>query len=139
MRAMNFAILFAVAVTTGAMTQELMAQEVMAQDESHAKSQHELFSLPQLTVGGDRMHRCDGIKAGSKEAFACLNQQLQEQVNSVSPAVPTVPVDAQSTDLKVGTVNISAVKQQYGQNFGVSVVPYRPSLSFAAPPMAGRH
>jgi hypothetical protein len=27
-----------------------------------------------------------------------------------------------------GVVNMPAVKQQYGQNFGVSVIPYRPPL-----------
>jgi hypothetical protein len=67
-----------------------------------------------------------------------LNRQLQEQVNGVKPAVPTAPLNASSTDIKVGTVNMSAVKQQYGPNFGVSVVPYRQPTTFAAPPLRGR-
>ena len=38
----------------------------------------------------------------------------------------TPPIDAKSQDLKVGVVNIPAVQQQYGRNFGVSAFPYRP-------------
>jgi hypothetical protein len=77
-------------------------------------------------------HR-DNVKAGSSAALACLNQQLQGKVDSVNPGTPTAPIDAKSSDLKVGTVNLSAVKQQYGKNYGVSVVPYRPNLVPGAP------
>jgi hypothetical protein len=35
------------------------------------------------------------------------------------------PIDARSSDTKLGIVNIPAVQQQYGSNFGRSVVPFR--------------
>lgn len=35
-------------------------------------------------------------------------------------------IDARSSDLKKGVVNLPAVQQQYGKNFGRSVIPYRP-------------
>lgn len=41
------------------------------------------------------------------------------------------PVDAKSQDIKVGVVNVPAVQQQYGRNFGVSVIPYRPARFYA--------
>ncbi|HEX3506703.1 MAG TPA: hypothetical protein VHU22_25250 [Xanthobacteraceae bacterium] len=57
---------------------------------------------------------------------------MQQQVNNVNPVTPSAPLSAGSTDIKVGIVNMSAVKQQYGQNFGVSAIPYRPALSFGS-------
>jgi hypothetical protein len=56
----------------------------------------------------------------------------------VNPSMPAAPLDASSPDLKVGTVNIPAVQQQYGKNFGVSVMPYRPPPPIYNVPM-GRH
>jgi hypothetical protein len=56
----------------------------------------------------------------------------------VNPSMPAAPLDASSPDLKVCTVNIPAVQQQYGKNFGVSVMPYRPPPPICDVPM-GRH
>ena len=68
----------------------------------------------------------------------CLNRKLREQADRVNPSMPAAPLDASSPDLKVGTVNIPAVQQQYGKNFGVSVMPYRPPPPIYNVPM-GRH
>jgi hypothetical protein len=44
------------------------------------------------------------------------------------------PIDERSLDTKVGVVNIPGAQQQYGKNFGVSVVPQRPAPPvFSAP------
>ena len=56
----------------------------------------------------------------------CLNDQLKAKVDEVNPTLTTPPIDAKSSDLKVGTVNVPGVQQQYGKNFGKSVIPYRP-------------
>ncbi|ABD06935.1 conserved hypothetical protein [Rhodopseudomonas palustris HaA2] len=77
--------------------------------------------------------RCGDGAVGNDRALSCLNQRLKRTVDQVNPVMNTPPIDARSSDLKVGTVNIPAVQQQYGSNFGISVVPYRPNLSFPSP------
>ncbi|OKO67645.1 hypothetical protein AC628_38550 [Bradyrhizobium sp. NAS96.2] len=57
-----------------------------------------------------------------------MNERLKKQVDQVNPPVTnTPPIDAKSSDIKVGVVNVPAVQQQYGRNFGVSAFPYRPA------------
>jgi hypothetical protein len=82
---------------------------------------------------------CKGDGSAADKGFGCLNQKLKNQVDqaSLNAGIPSAPLDAKSTDLKVGVVNVPAVQQQYGKNFGVSVVPYRPPQIFSAP--LGRH
>jgi hypothetical protein len=57
---------------------------------------------------------------------AVSTSQLKRKVDQVNPIQNLPPLDARSQDIKVGTVNIPGVQQQYGQNFGHSVFPYRP-------------
>jgi hypothetical protein len=59
------------------------------------------------------------------QSLGCLNEKLRAKVDEVNPTLTTPPIDAKSSDLKVGTVNVPGV-QQHGKNFGKSVVPYRP-------------
>jgi hypothetical protein len=143
MRTFGLAIVAATAITAASAA---MAQSNNAQD----KAQKQSVPLPQITIGGHQgttgpapegngSGQCGTPQAGSDQSFACLNQRLQSQVNAVNPTNPGAPIDASSSDLKVGTVNMSAVKQQYGRNFGVSAVPYRPAMTFGAAPMGGRH
>lgn len=69
--------------------------------------------------------RCGDAAAG--QSLDCINARLRKQVDQVNPPVTnTPPIDAKSQDLKVGVVNVPAVQQQYGRNFGVSAFPYRP-------------
>lgn len=68
-----------------------------------------------------------GERCGDAASLGCINERLKKQVDQVNPPVTnTPPFDAKSQDLKVGVVNIPAVQQQYGRNFGVSAFPYRP-------------
>lgn len=68
-----------------------------------------------------------GERCGDAASLGCINERLRKQVDQVNPPVTnTPPIDAKSQDLKVGVVNIPAVQQQYGRNFGVSAFPYRP-------------
>ncbi len=111
---------------------------------SPAMAEEKTIPLPQITIGGEptlsgsETHsfgsdQCGAVPAGSSHAFDCLNRQLRQEVDRVNPGVPSAPIDANSSDLKVGLVNMPAVKQQYGQNFGISVVPYRPQMIYGAP------
>jgi hypothetical protein len=71
---------------------------------------------------------CVQVKVTGQTAspFNCLNQQLQQQVQGPAPAVP-LPLGATSQSNAVGTFNRTGVAEQYGQNFGTSVTPYRPA------------
>lgn len=70
---------------------------------------------------------CVEVEIGSAKAYDCLNTHLKEQVERVKPVPNIPPIDARSPDIDLGIVNIPAVRQQYGKNFGVSVVPQRPT------------
>jgi hypothetical protein len=70
---------------------------------------------------------CADAEIGSSRAMDCLNQKLRDKVDSVNPVTNAPPLDARSPDTKVGVVNIPGVKEQYGKNFGVSAVPFRPA------------
>jgi hypothetical protein len=70
--------------------------------------------------------RCEASGTGGDHSLGCLNEQLKRKVDQVNPIQNLPPLDARSQDIKVGTVNIPGVQQQYGQNFGHSVFPYRP-------------
>jgi len=76
---------------------------------------------------GGRFERCVDVIIGSETSFGCLNERLKQQVNRVNPPVTnTPPIDAKSQDVKVGVVNVPAVQEQFGKNFGVSAFPFRP-------------
>lgn len=72
--------------------------------------------------------RCVDVQIGNDGAFACLNQKLRREVDRVNPLIDLPPLDARSPDVRVGNVNEAAVRQQYGSNYGRSVIPYRPPL-----------
>jgi hypothetical protein len=68
------------------------------------------------------------VQVGGARSYKCLNDKLEREVKRVNPPANVPPVDARSSDLKVGVVNTPAVRQQYGRTYGVSVIPYRPPL-----------
>ncbi|QUS42279.1 hypothetical protein RPMA_06060 [Tardiphaga alba] len=70
--------------------------------------------------------RCVDVEAGGARSYGCLNETLKRDVDKVNPSLNLPPLDARSSDTKLGIVNIPAVQQQYGQNFGRSIVPFRP-------------
>lgn len=82
---------------------------------------------------------CVDITPGGAQSFGCINQMLKKKVDQTNPpTMNTPPIDAKSSDLKTGVVNIPGVQQQYGQNFGKSVVPYRPPPAVFSSPIAPR-
>jgi hypothetical protein len=87
-----------------------------------------------------KVERCVDVTIGHEDSLGCMNEELRQQVDKVNPPVlNTPPIDAGSQDLKVGTVNIPAVQQQYGKNFGVSAVPFRPPPPVFAAPVGAPH
>ncbi len=110
----------------------LLAAPCEAQNASPAKDG--------ITIGGEppplTVHqRCVDVEIGGDKSIGCLNEQLKRQVDQVNPGPANIPpLDAKSQDLKVGVVNTSAVKQQYGKNYGISAYPYRPPpLIYSSP------
>ncbi|MCP3401771.1 hypothetical protein [Bradyrhizobium sp. CCGB20] len=77
--------------------------------------------------------RCVDVQIGNESAFGCINQQLKREVNKVNPSLNLPPVDARSSDVRVGNANEAAVRQQYGSNYGRSAVPFRPSAPTVVP------
>jgi hypothetical protein len=83
-----------------------------------------------MATSGDKPERCTDDASAQPRTLNCINESLRRKVDAVNPLGNQAPIDARSSDLKVGTVNIPAVRQQYGDNFGRSVVPYRPTAVF---------
>jgi len=85
---------------------------------------------------GRKFERCVDVGIGSEQSMGCINEKLKREVDRVNPPVTnTPPIDARSPDLKVGVVNVPAVQQQYGKNFGVSAFPFRPPPPVFSGPM----
>jgi hypothetical protein len=66
------------------------------------------------------------VNGEAPSAYNCLNQQLQQEVLGTSTANPKLPLSASSGPNQVGTFNEQSLREQYGQNFGKSAIPYRP-------------
>jgi hypothetical protein len=113
-------LISAILVASGAMCVSAGAQDVKLNGE---KAQ---TSCIEVTI--------DGQKAPD---MSCLNQQLEQKAAAVRPTPVIAPVDAHSPSVQTGGFNQAAVAQQYGQNFGKSVQPYRPPAPVYAPPLGG--
>ena len=66
------------------------------------------------------------VAGQAASSLNCLNQALARQLQSHGLAPPPAPLGAGSPSNAVGTFNEQSVREQYGRNFGKSVVPYRP-------------
>lgn len=93
----------------------------------------------EIIIGGQpaqppRFERCIEVQIGGDRGFGCLNEQLKREVDRVNPSTAVAPIDARSSDIRVGTFNEAGVRQQYGSSFGHSAYPFRPPPPvFAAP------
>jgi hypothetical protein len=84
-----------------------------------------------VVIGGNEPQvvsheRCVEVEIGHERSLGCLNEQLKRQVDRINPVPNIPPIDAKSQDIRVGVFNQMALRQQYGQNFGRSVIPFRP-------------
>lgn len=75
---------------------------------------------------GPTVQRCVDVQIGGDRSFGCLNEKLRREVDKVNPTLNLPPIDARSSDVRVGNANEAAIRQQYGSNYGRSVIPYRP-------------
>lgn len=80
---------------------------------------------------------CVEVDIGGAKALDCINRKLKKETDRVKPIPNLPPVDARSQDIHLGIVNSPAVQQQYGPNFGKSVIPYRPPATYAPPSLGG--
>ncbi|WP_426436446.1 hypothetical protein [Bradyrhizobium genosp. P] len=89
--------------------------------------------------GGGEGKGSPAAKGTTDRSFQRLNEQLKRKVDETNPVGNDPPLDARSPDTKTGVVNIPGVQQQYGKNFGNSVVPYRPAAPvYTSPLRSGR-
>lgn len=94
---------------------------------SPCAAQQEKHDLPPMTVeGGQSPDNCVDVQIGDTKTYDCLNGKLKSKSDSVVPLPNIPPISTGSSDIKKGIVNVPAVRQQYGPNFGKSAVPYRP-------------
>lgn len=91
-------------------------------------------AAPAAAQDSREFQRCVDIEiGGERAAWSCINQVLRRKVEQASPDRFAVPLAAGSQDVRIGAVNIPAVRQQYGRNFGISVLPERPPQIYSAP------
>ena len=95
-------------------------------------------AAPAGAPDGTVQERCVDVTAGGERSFGCVNELLKRKVDRVNPTLNIAPIDARSPDTKTGVINIPGVKQQYGQNFGKSAVPFRPPPPVFTSPLS-RH
>ena len=98
----------------------------------------------EIIIGSDKQHAaayegtCVEVEIGGEPSppLSCLNRKLRQDTEKAQPPVIAPPIDAKSQDVRVGVVNQSALRQQYGTNFGVSVFPQRPAPPVFISPLA---
>jgi hypothetical protein len=88
-----------------------------------------------LPPGSVLQDSCVEVEIDGTKTFDCLNGKLKNQVERVVPVPNMPPIGTQSQDIQLGITNMPAVRQQYGPNFGKSVVPYRPPPPVYSPPL----
>jgi hypothetical protein len=110
---------------------------ILPSSDSGAQPSPTAGGKPQAAAGDRGHERCVDVTIGHDSSFGCINERFKRKVDEVNPVYNTPPIDAKSSDLKVGTVNVPAVQQQFGRNFGHSIVPYRPMIVPSSVP--GRH
>ncbi|HTH98409.1 MAG TPA: hypothetical protein VL574_13405 [Stellaceae bacterium] len=104
----------------------LVSLPAMAQEQQYHSAHGVTLGSNAHTETGEA---CVEVEIGGQKSTGldCLNQKLKQATDSVQPVGNIPPVDASSPAVKVGGFNETAMQQQYGQNWGKSVVPFRPA------------
>ncbi len=75
---------------------------------------------------------CTVIQAGTATGYSCINQQLQAIIaQTPRPSSADAPYNATSPGNVTGQFNEDATRNRLGDNFGKSVTPSRPSVTYA--------
>ncbi|MND90031.1 hypothetical protein D3C80_821070 [compost metagenome] len=85
----------------------------------------------QVDVGGDRAGHLDCAAEALQRAARLAQSQARAAFETPTP-------DARSSDLSVGVVSQTAVRQRLGSNFGLSVHPQRPVRPAPTPRPGGQ-
>ncbi|MFK0298759.1 hypothetical protein ACIQTU_06025 [Brevundimonas sp. NPDC090276] len=85
----------------------------------------------QVDVGGDRAGHLDCAAEALQRAARLAQSQARAAFEAPAP-------DARSSDLSVGVVSQTAVRQRLGANFGLSVHPQRPVRPAPTPRPGGQ-
>lgn len=95
--------------------------------------------LGPAAVPGNPASSCVEVEIGGEKApgLNCMNEKLRDQAQSARGPVNVPPYDANSKAVSVGGFNQAATAQQFGSNFGKSVVPYRPPVGGPVPSLGG--
>ncbi len=101
------------------------------------KSRPGSITTPPPSSDDQSIESCVEVEIDGAKSLDCLNRRLKGDVERVKPVQNIPPIDARSQDIHIGVVNGPAVQQQYGPNFGQSVVPYRPAAPVFKPPLTG--
>lgn len=77
---------------------------------------------------GDGGRTCVEVEIAGERTpdYACLSDALRGAVAATRPVASLPTVGRQPGPNAVGLITPTEVRQQYGPNFGTSVVPYRP-------------
>lgn len=111
----------------------LLVLSIVCAFSMHGRAEEKKQGSPQPNVGTGAADNCVDVEIGSTKTYDCLNKKMQKQTDGVVRPPTLPPVDAQSSDTKKGVVNVPALRQQYGPNYGKSAVPYRPQPPSYAP------
>jgi hypothetical protein len=76
---------------------------------------------------------CTEIEAGTAKGYNCINQQLQALVRQTPrpSSAGDAPYNATSPSNVTGQFNEDATRTRLGSNFGKSVTPERPTVTYA--------
>ncbi len=85
----------------------------------------------QVDVGGDRAGHLDCAAQALQQAARAAQEQARAAFDTPAP-------NARSSDLTVGVVSQTAVRQRLGANFGSSVHPQRPVRPMPTPRPGGQ-
>jgi hypothetical protein len=78
---------------------------------------------------------CTDIQAGTATGYTCINRQLQAIIQQTPrpSSAGDAPYDATSPSNVTGQFNEEATRNRLGANFGKSVTPQRPTITYVAP------
>lgn len=108
----------------GLISLSFLAIPCMAQQQSDAKGSVTLGGNVSAAAGGT----CVEVEIGGERTptLDCLNRALKQSVDRVQPIGNLPPLGATSPAVQTGGFNEAALSEQYGQNLGKSVIPFRP-------------
>jgi hypothetical protein len=70
--------------------------------------------------------------------YACLTNALRRSVDATKPIANLPPIKLGANPNALGLITPTEVRQQFGPNFGKSVVPYRPQRTYPVPLVGGQ-